>query len=156
MSDLKDQLRADLTVAMKARAKIGVATLRMALAAITTEEVAGALSRELSDADVIAVLGKEVRKRKEAAEAFAGASRMELATREQDEQAVLERYLPPQLTDLEVSALVRDVVADLTATLGAAPTMKQMGQVVKLAQGASAGRADGSRIAAAVRSALAP
>ena len=154
MSELKATLRSDLTAAMKARARTDVDTLRMALAAITNAEVAGDTAKELSDAEVTAVLAKEVRKRKEAAEAFAGAGRTELAEKEQAEQAVLERYLPAQLTDPEVSALAVGAVAEVSAELGAAATMKQMGQVIKLVQVKSAGRADGGRIAAAVKAAL--
>ena len=154
MSELKDRLRADLTVAMKARARTDVDTLRMALAAITNAEVAGDVARSLSDQDVTAVLTKEVRKRKEASEAFAGAGRTELAEKERAEQAVLERYLPQQLGDAEVSALAVASVAEVSAELGTAATMKQMGQVIKLAQIKAAGRADGGRIAAAVKAAL--
>ena len=154
MSELKDRLRADLTVAMKARARTDVDTLRMALAAITNAEVAGDVARSLSDQEVSAVLTKEVRKRKEAAEAFAGAGRAELAEKEQAEQAVLERYLPQQLGDAEVSALAVEAAASVSAELGTAATMKQMGQVIKLAQVKAAGRADGGRIAAAVKAAL--
>ena len=154
MSELKDRLRADLTASMKARDTVTTGTLRMALAAVTNEEVSGATARDLSDAEVITVLTREVKKRKEAAEAYDGANRPELAEQERSESAVLGRYLPQQLTDAELSALVGDAIAEVEASTGAAPTMKQMGQVIKAAQARSAGRADGARLAAAVRSAL--
>ena len=154
MSELKDRLRADLTASMKARDTVTTGTLRMALTAVTNEEVSGATVRDLSDAEVITVLTREVKKRKEAAEAYDGANRPELAEQERSESAVLGRYLPQQLTDAELSALVGDAVAEVEASTGGAPTMKQMGQVIKAAQSLSAGHADGARLAAAVRSAL--
>ena len=152
---LKARLRADLTTAMKARDTLTTATLRMALAAITNAEVAGTSAKELTDAEVMAVLGKEVRKRAEAAEAFAAAGRAEQAAKEQAESAVLTSYLPAALTDDELNSLVTAAVADVTASTGAAPTMRQMGQVIKLVQAGAQGKADGSRIAAAVKAALA-
>jgi uncharacterized protein YqeY len=154
MSELKDRLRADLTTSMKARDAVTTGTLRMALAAVTNEEVSGATARDLSDAEVVTVLTREVKKRKEAAEAFDGADRPELAEKERAESAVLARYLPQQLTDDELRTLVAEAVAEVEAATGAAPTMKQMGQVIKATQARSAGRADGARVAAAVRSAL--
>lgn len=152
---LKARLRADLTASMKARDSLTTATLRMALAAITTAEVAGSSARELTDADVIAVLGKEVRKRAEAAEAFAGAGRAEQAAKEVAESAVLTSYLPTALTDDELDDLVKGAVADVTQESGGAPTMRQMGLVIKKVQARAAGKADGSRVAAAVKAALA-
>lgn len=154
MSELKNRLRSDLTAAMKARDTLTTATLRLALAAITTAEVAGTEARELSDAEVIAVLQKEVRKRGEAAEAFAGAGRAEQAAKERAEGDVLSAYLPQALTDDEVSALVAEAIGSVTAATGSAPTMRQMGLVIKDVQARAAGRADGSRIAAAVKLAL--
>ena len=152
---LKARLRADLTASMKARDTVTTATLRMALAAITTAEVAGTSAKELTDAEVIAVLGKEVRKRAEAAEAFAGAGRAEQAAKEEAESAVLTAYLPAALTDQELAGLVAAAAADVQQESGAAPTMRQMGQVIKKVQAQAAGKADGSRIAAAVKAALA-
>ncbi len=155
MSELKERLRADLTAAMKARDALTTATLRLALAAITTAEVAGTQAKELSDAEVIAVLQKEVRKRGEAAEAFAGAGRAEQAAKERAEADVLSAYLPTALTDDEIGALVRAAIESVTASTGSAPTMRQMGLVIKDVQARAEGRADGARIAAAVKSALA-
>ena len=152
---LKARLRADLTTAMKARDTLTTGTLRLALAAITTAEVSGTTAKELTDSEVIAVLGKEVRKRAEAAEAFAGAGRADPAATEAPEAAVLNGYLPTPLTDAEIANLVNTAVADVADSTGAAVTLRQMGLVIKAVQSAAAGRADGSRISAAVKAALA-
>ena len=152
---LKARLRTDLTTAMKARDTLTMATIRMALAAITTAEVAGSTAKELTDVEVTAVLAKEVRKRAEAAEAFAGAGRAEQAAKEEAEAAVLTGYLPVPLSDTEVAALVAATIGDVAAGTGALVTMRQMGSVIKQVQAAAAGRADGGRISAAVRAALA-
>ena len=121
----------------------------MVLAAITTEEVAGKTARELSDAEVQKVVNKEAKKRKEAAAAYTQAGRPELAAREEAELAVLERYLPQQLTADEFAALVAAAVAETGAT-----GMPQLGLVMKALQPQVAGRADGAAVAAAVRAAL--
>ncbi|CRK61032.1 Transamidase GatB domain protein [Alloactinosynnema sp. L-07] len=154
MAELKNRLKTDLTTAMKAREKTRTASLRMGLAAITTEEVAGTDARELTDDEVQKVLAREVRKRKEAAEAFAGAGRAEQAQLELDEAEVLAAYLPKQLDDAELTALVDAAVAEVADQLGAAPGQKQMGQVMKAANTKVAGRADGGRVAAAVKAKL--
>ena len=121
MADLKARLQADLASAIKSRETTRMAALRMALTAITTEEVAGDEARELSDAEVEKVLAREVKKRREAAEAFAGAGRAEQAQAERDESAVLTDYLPKQLGDDELAKLVTDAVAEVTEQLGEAP-----------------------------------
>ncbi|HYQ69253.1 GatB/YqeY domain-containing protein [Actinophytocola sp.] len=154
MADLKARLQSDLAAAIKARETTRMAALRMALAAITTEEVAGDEARELSDAEVEKVLTREVKKRREAAEAFAGAGRTESAQAERDEGAVLTGYLPEQLDDDELARLVTEAVAEVTEQLGAAPGQRQMGQVMKAANARIAGRAEGGRVAAVVRSHL--
>ncbi|MDQ2846790.1 MAG: GatB/YqeY domain-containing protein [Actinomycetota bacterium] len=154
MSALKDRIRADLTAAMKARDTMVTGTLRMALAAITNEEVAGSEAKELSDADVLRVLAREVKKRNESAEVYAGAGRSELADTERAEVEVLAEYLPKQLTDDELTALVQRAVAEVQGDSAEAPTMRQMGQVIKAANAKAAGRADGARVAAAVKTAL--
>ncbi len=132
-----------------------MAALRMALAAVTNEEVAGKVARELSDVEVAKVLTKEVKKRREAAEAFAGAGRAESAKAEQDEAAVLTEYIPAQLGDDELGTLVDEAVAEVTEQLGEAPGQRQMGQVMKAANARIAGRAEGGRVAAAVKARLA-
>ena len=154
MAELKARLRADLAAAIKARESTRMAALRMALAALTTEEVAGDVARELTDAEVQKVLTREVKKRKEAAEAFAGAGRAEQAQAERDESAVLTDYLPKQLTDDELETLVTAAVAEVTEQLGDAPGQRQMGQVMKTANAKIAGRAEGGRVAASVRAKL--
>ena len=150
MSGLKDKLKADLATSMKARDEVRLRTIRMALAAINVEEVAGATARELTDDEVLKVLGKEAKKRKEAAEAFAGAGRAGQAQAELDERAVLEEYLPAQLSDEEHNRLVEEAIAELGA---AGP--QAMGQVMKVVNPKVAGRAEGGRVAAAVRARLA-
>lgn len=154
MSTLKEQLRADLTAAMKAKDELVRTTLRSALTAVGNAEVAGTAARELSDDEVRAVLTKESKRRAESAEAFAGAGRAEQAARERAEGEVLARYLPAQLSDDEVADLARAAVADVEAETGEKPGMKQMGQVMKKANAAAAGRAEGSRVAAAVKATL--
>jgi uncharacterized protein YqeY len=146
VSDLKERLRADLTTAMKARDELRTATLRMVLSAISAEEVAGKEARELTDDEVQAVLRREAKKRREAAEAFGSAGRAEQAQREEAEGGVLAGYLPAQLDDADLAALVADVIT----TTGAAG-MKDMGRVMGAATAAVAGRAEGSRVAAEVR-----
>ena len=156
MSELKDRLRADLTAATKARDELTKATLRMALAAISVAEVAGESARELADDEVQRVLNKEARKRAESAEAFESAGRAELAERERAEGEVLAGYLPSQLTDDELATLARCAVDEVAAATGGPPGPRQMGQVMKAATAAAAGRADGGRLAAAVKSLLIP
>ena len=146
MPDLKERLRTDLTTAMKARDELRTATLRMVLAAVTAEEVSGKQARELSDDEVQGVLRREAKKRREAAEAFAGAGRGEQAERERAEEGVVAAYLPAQLGDADLTALVAEVVTATGAT-----GMKDMGKVMGAANGIVAGRADGSRVAAEVR-----
>lgn len=146
MTQLKAQLKADLTTAMKSRDELTTATLRMLLTAITTEEVSGTSARELSDEEVLKVIAREAKKRREAAEAFQDAGRTEQATRELDEQAVLKRYLPSQLEDAELTALVAEAVRESGAT-----EPRQMGLVMKLLTPRVAGRADGKRVSDEVR-----
>ena len=143
---LKQRLRDDLTAAIKERDELRTSTLRMALAAITNEEVAGKEARELGDDDVIGVLGREAKKRREAAEAFDDAGRAELATRERAEGDVLATYLPAQLTDEDLTALVAEAIAETGAD-----SPKAMGQVMKLINPRLNGRAEGGRVAAEVR-----
>ena len=131
---------------MKARDDVTTATLRMALTAITNEEVSGKAARELSDDEVLRVLARESKKRREAAEAFDGAGRGELAARERAEQGVLKRYLPAQLDDAEIAELVRAAITETGAS-----SMRDMGAVMKTVQPRVAGRADGKRVSEEVR-----
>ncbi len=146
MSELKDRLRADLTTAMKSRDELRTATLRMVLAAVSAEEVAGKEARELSDDEVLGVLRREAKRRREAAEAFDGAGRAEQAGRERAEGEVVAGYLPAQLEDADLAGLVADVITRTGAT-----GMKDMGRVMGAANAAVAGRAEGGRVAAEVR-----
>ena len=154
MAELKDRLRTDLSAAIKSRDSVTVATLRMALTAITTEEVSGSSARELSDDEVLAVLAREAKKRREAAEVFAAAGRDELATRERAEGEVLARYLPQQLGDDELMTLVGEVIDDIAGQLGTRPNLGQLGLVMKAAKAKASGRAEGQRLATAVMAAL--
>jgi uncharacterized protein YqeY len=146
MAALKDRLRGDLTAAMKARDVVRTRTLRMALTSLAREEVAGPSARELSDADVVKVLTREAKRRREAAEAFAAAGRDEQAAAERAEGAILDAYLPAQLSDEEIAAMAAAVI-DETGASG----MAAMGQVMKVLTPRVAGRADGARVAAEVR-----
>ncbi|MDT9407997.1 GatB/YqeY domain-containing protein [Corynebacterium rouxii] len=154
MSELKNKIRADLTTAMKAREKERTGTLRMLLAAIQTEETSGS-KHELTDEDVLKVIAREIKKRRESAEVYAEAGRLELADAETNEANILAEYQPQQLDDDELAALVAEAVAQVKAELGEDVSMKQMGQVMKLATAQAAGRADGKRLSTAVRAALA-
>jgi uncharacterized protein len=151
VAELKDRLRADLNTAMRARDQVRMRTLRMALTSITNEEVAGASARDLSDEEVTKVLTREAKKRREAAEAFGAAGRDEQAAAERAEGDVLAAYLPAQLGDEELAALVGDAITETGAT-----SMKGMGQVMKVLTPRLAGQADGARVAAEVRRQLSP
>ena len=154
MAELKTRLQADLTAAIKSRETVTTGALRMALAAVTTEEVSGKNARELTDDEVLRVITREVKKRKEAAEAFAGAGRADKAELERAESAVLEAYLPAQLDDAELASLVDAAVAEVAEQLGDQPGQRQMGQVMKIVNARVAGRAGGGRVAAAVKARL--
>ncbi len=154
MAALKAKLKADLVVAMKAHDELTKSTLRMALAAIANAEVAGKSARELDDAEELAILNKEVAKRVDSAQAYQAGSRPELAAKELSEAEILRPYLPKPLTPAEVDAIIGEEVAAVAEQLGAQPTMRQMGQVVKAVNARVQGRADGSTVAGKVRAAL--
>jgi hypothetical protein len=147
---LKDRLRADLTAAMKDRDEVRTRTLRMALTSVSNEEVAGKAARELSDDEVLKILAREAKRRREAAAAFQDAGRDEQAAAERAEDAVLTDYLPAQLSDAEVTDLVAAAITETGAS-----GMSAMGQVMKTVTPQVAGRAEGSRVAAEVRRQLA-
>lgn len=146
MASLKEQLHQDLRTAMKARDQTTTAALRMALAAVRSAEVEGTASQELSDDEVLAVLTREARKRRESAGSYAQHGRTELAEQERAELAVLTRYLPAQLSEQELTELVARVLAD-----GGFSGQQVMGPAMKAVQSAVAGRAEGARVAAEVR-----
>jgi uncharacterized protein YqeY len=145
---LKDRLRADLTAAIKARDEVTSSTLRMVLTAVTNAEVSGKEARELTDDDVLTVLGSEGKKRREAAEAFDAAGRAEQADKERAEAAVIAAYLPEQLSAEEIAVLVTDAIAETGA---AADGVRAMGKVMGVLQPKVKGRADGGAVAAEVK-----
>lgn len=150
MNELKERIRADINDAMRAKDQVRLRALRMALTSITNEEVSGKSAKELSDEEVVKVLTREAKKRREAAEAFDSAGRAEQAAAERAEGEVLAEYLPAQLTDDEISKLVAAAIAE-TGAAG----MPAMGKVMKTVTPQVAGRADGARVAAEVRRQLA-
>jgi len=150
MGELKDRLQQDLTTSMKARDELRTATLRMVLTAIGNEEVAGKSARALTADEEQKVLAREAKKRREAAEAFRSGGAQDRAAREVAEEQVLADYLPAQLSDEELTALVAQAVASSGAS-----GPQAMGAVMKAVGPLVAGRAEGGRVAAAVRAALA-
>jgi uncharacterized protein len=146
MGTLKDRLNDDLRTAMKGRDELTTSTLRMALSAVRNAEVSGTEARDLSDDEVLGVLTKEAKKRREAANAFAGAGRADQAAKETAEGEILDRYLPTQLSDAEITELVAGALA-----AGGITGKAQMGPAMKAAQAAVAGRAEGGRVAVEVR-----
>ncbi len=149
---LKERLRTDLTSAMRSRDKVRSGTIRMVIAAISEAEVSGKEARELTDEQVLDVVVREAKKRREAREAFTAAGRTELADKEQAEADVLADYLPQSLTPEELSAVVRAAVEQTGAAgLG----MKGMGKVMGVVTPQTKGRADGGAVAAEVRRQLA-
>jgi uncharacterized protein len=149
MNTLKSRLQEDLTAAIKQRDELRSATLRLTLAAITKEEVAGDAARRLSDDEVLKVITREAKKRREAAEAFEQGGRAESAARERAEGEVLAGYLPRQLGDEELAALVTEAVREAAA--GGATGPRAMGAIMKLVNPKVAGRAEGGRVAAEVK-----
>jgi uncharacterized protein YqeY len=148
---LKQRLRTDLTTAMKARDKVRSGTLRMVLTAISEAEVSGTQSHELTEQQVLEVVIKEAKKRREAEEAYASADRPELAEKERAEAAVLADYLPQQLSAEEIAALVAEAIA---STGAAEQGMKGIGKVMGVLTPQTRGKADGAAVAAEVRKQL--
>jgi uncharacterized protein YqeY len=146
-TSLKGRLEADLRASMKSRDELVTSTLRMAIAAVRNEEVAGKAARELTDDEVLAVLTRETKKRREAATAFADAGRAEQAERERAEERVLTGYLPVQLSDDELIEIVSGALGGVDTSAGRGA----LGSAMKAAQAAVAGRAEGGRVAAEVR-----
>lgn len=152
---LEDKLHTDMVAALKAREGDLVTTLRMAIGALKNEKVAGKQARELSEAEEVAVLQREVRTRKDSAQAYTDGNRPELAAKELAEAEILARYLPSMLSDAELDAVVAEEVAAAEASAGEKPTMRQMGAIIKAVNGRVAGRAEGAAVAAKVKAALA-
>ena len=152
---LEDTLHADMIAALKAHDSSLVTTLRMAIGALKNEKVSGKVARELSEADEVAVLQREVRTRKDSAQAYLDGNRPELADKELAEAEIIGRYLPAMLSDDDLDAIVAQQVAAVEASLGEKPTMRQMGQVIKAVNAQVTGRADGATVATKVKAALA-
>ena len=153
MTNLKEQIHIDLTAAIKAKDSLTSGTLRMVLSAITNEEVSGKEARVLNDQDLITVLNREAKKRKEAATAYDEAKRPELADKERAELGIIQAYLPEALSEEDLAKIISDAVAQVAASGATGPSA--MGAVMKIVSPQVSGRADGGAVAAAVKSALA-
>lgn len=147
---LKEKLHEDLVDSMRARERVVSETIRMVLTAITNEEVAGKEARTLNDAEIITVISREAKKRREAAEEYAKAGRDDKAAAEREEGEIIARYLPAQLTEDEIKQMIADAIA---ATGAAGPA--DMGKVMGAIKSQIAGKADGSVVSALVKAALA-
>ena len=146
---LKEKLQSDLTDAIRSQDAVKSGTIRMLLAAITNEEVAGKSAKVLSDAEVITVLSREAKKRREAVEAYTNAKRDDLANKEKEEAAVIALYLPEQLSEADIKKLIADAIAETNASGPAG-----MGLVMKVLQPKIAGKADGGVVSSLVKAAL--
>jgi len=146
---LKEKLQADLTEAIRGRDEVKSGTIRMLLSAITNEEVAGKAAKVLTEAEIITVLSRETKKRREAVEAFTAAKRDDLANKEKAEAAVIAQYLPEQLSEAEIKKMITEAIAETNAAGPAG-----MGLVMKVLQPKIAGKADGGVVSALVKAAL--
>ncbi len=146
---LKEKLQADLTEAIRGRDEVKSGTIRMLLSAITNEEVAGKAAKVLTDAEIITVLSRETKKRREAVEAFTAAKRDDLANKEKAEAAVIAQYLPEQLSEAEIKKMIAEAIAETNAAGPAG-----MGLVMKVLQPKIAGKADGGIVSSLVKAAL--
>jgi uncharacterized protein YqeY len=146
---LKEKLQSDLTDAIRSRAEVKSGTIRMLLAAITTEEVSGKSARVLTDAEIITVLSREAKKRREAVEAYIAAKRTDLADKEKAEGDVITEYLPTQLSEDQIKKMIADAI---TETGAAGPA--GMGLVMKVLSPKIAGKADGGLVSGLVKAAL--
>ena len=146
---LKEKLQSDLTDAIRSRAEVKSGTIRMLLAAITTEEVSGKAARVLTDAEIITVLSREAKKRREAVEAYVAAKRTDLADKEKAEGDVISEYLPAQLSEDEIKKMIADAIAETGASGPAG-----MGQVMKVLSPKISGKADGGLVSGLVKAAL--
>jgi uncharacterized protein YqeY len=146
---LKEKLQSDLTDAIRSRAEVKSGTIRMLLAAITTEEVSGKAARVLKDDEIITVLSREAKKRREAVEAYVAAKRDDLADKERAEGEVIAQYLPAQLSEDEIKEMIADAISE-TGAAGPAG----MGLVMKVLSPKIAGKADGGVVSGLVKAAL--
>jgi uncharacterized protein YqeY len=152
MPEMKNQLKTDLAVSIKARDELTSSTIRLTLSAISTAETSGKQARELADDEIIEIIVKEAKRRREAAEAYDEANRPELAAREREELTVLERYLPAALSEAEIDAIIAAAVDEAAAAGATGP--RAMGEVMKRVTPQVKGRADGGAVAAKVKAAL--
>jgi uncharacterized protein len=146
---LKEKLQSDLTDAIRTRTEVKSGTIRMLLAAITTEEVSGKAARVLKDDEIITVLSREAKKRREAVEAYVAAKRDDLADKERAEGEVIAQYLPAQLSEDEIKKMIKDAITE-TGAVGPAG----MGLVMKVLSPKIAGKADGGVVSGLVKAAL--
>ena len=146
---LKEKLQADLTDAIRARDEVKSGTVRMLLTAITNEEVAGKTAKVLNDAEIITVLARESKKRREAVDAYTEAKRDDLANKEKAEGVIIAQYLPEQLSEAELKKMIADAIAETNAAGPAG-----MGLVMKVLQPKIAGKADGGVVSSLVKAAL--
>ena len=146
---LKEKLQADLTEAIRGRDEVKSGTIRMLLSAITNEEVAGKTAKVLTDAEIITVLSRETKKRREAVEAFTAAKRDDLADKEKAEGVIIAQYLPEQLSEAEIKKMITDAIGETNASGPAG-----MGLVMKVLQPKIAGKADGGLVSGLVKAAL--
>jgi len=147
---LKERLQGDLTKAIRSRDELKSGTIRMVLTAITNEEVSGKSARVLTDAEIITVLSREAKKRREASEAFADAGRADRAEQEINEGKVIGEYLPEQLSEADIKKMITDAIAETGASGPAG-----MGLVMKVISPKIAGKADGGTVSGLVKAALA-
>ena len=154
MSELKETIRADLKTAMKDRDKARTSAIRALLAAIQSAETDGGSRHELTDEDVLKVIAREIKKRRESAAVYTDNDRPELAEEELKDVPFFESYQPEQLDDAGVDDLVAESIAEVEAESDGPVGMKQMGQVMKIANEKAAGRADGKRLSSAVKAKL--
>lgn len=152
MANLKERIQSDLTTSIRAKDSLTSGTLRMVLSAITNEEVSGKEARVLGEQDLITVLNREAKKRKESATAFDDANRPELAEKERAELEIIQAYLPAALSEAELNEIISAAVSEVQKSGASGPSA--MGAVMKLVSPQVAGRSDGSAVAAAVRTAL--
>jgi len=144
---LKTQITDDMKAAMKAKDKETLGTIRMLTAAIKQVEVDE--RRELSDADVLSIVAKMIKQRKDAATQFAEADRLDLQQKELAEIKIIEKYLPAQLSTDEITAVVQAIITETGAS-----GMQDMGKVMGLAKAKVAGQADMGKVSQIVKAAL--
>ena len=146
---LKEKLKEDLTEAIRSRDEIRVGTIRMVLTAIQVEEVSGNSSRTLEERDLIKILSREAKKRREAAVAFQNGGRSEKAKLEIEECEIINSYLPKQLTDNEINEIIKRAIES-----SGVKSVSQLGIVMKIIQPEIAGRADGAIVLELVKLSL--